>query len=124
MTNTESTMPCYCKLDTPCQPCLDAFLEEITADAFNMKAAALNDAPPTDDRDWTPEDEDDLAHDRKILDDMREEATNNPDMALALLNLYGEDTYSHEDYRRDVKADVKDNCPCNSCANDMKWYNA
>lgn len=56
---------------------------------------------------WTPEDEDSREHDRKILDDMRAEAHDNPDMAHALRTLYGEDVYSHADYLRDLKADVK-----------------
>jgi hypothetical protein len=128
---------CYCKNDTPCQPCLDAFHESLTADAFNAAVASLNVESESDAArrsfeaasadfyipGWTPDDTDDMEHTLKILDDMREEAASNPDMALALLNLYGEDVYSHADYRRDVKADAKDNCPCNSCANDMKWHN-
>ena len=38
---------------------------------------------------------------------MKEEAMSNPDMAHALHALYGEDVYSHADYIRDTKADVK-----------------
>lgn len=82
--------------------------------------------PPTDDRDWTPEDEDDMEHDRKIVDDMREEAQSNPDMALALRMLFSDDIYSHADYIRDTKQDAKvseDYCACNSCAESNKWYN-
>lgn len=63
------------------------------------------------------------AHTQSTLDGMIEEAKNNPDMALALLSLYGDDVYSHEDYWRDVKADTKRECACNGCANDAKWFN-
>jgi hypothetical protein len=137
MTNTEATMSCYCTNDTPCRPCLDAHYEESMADAFNAAVASLNVESESDAArrsfeaasadfyipGWTPDDEDELQHTLKIIDDMREEAASNPDMALALLNLYGDDVYSHEDYRRDVKADVSDYCPCNYCANALKWYN-
>ena len=29
---TENPMPCYCKLDTPCQPCIDKFHEACDRD--------------------------------------------------------------------------------------------
>jgi hypothetical protein len=121
MTTTENTMPCYCTNDTPCRPCVDAAHDAADREAFNTAVAALRveDDADTERRSfedasadfyipgWTPEEIDSREHDRKILADMVEEAHGNPDMAHALHTLYGEDVYSHADYLRDLKADVK-----------------
>ena len=99
---------CYCTNDTPCNPCLDAAHTEQSSPALLAEQRSFADA--TADfhiPGWTPEDEDTREHDRKILADMKEEAESNPDMAHALRALYGDDVYSHADYIRDTKADVK-----------------
>lgn len=101
-------MPCYCKLDTPCQPCIDKFHESCDRDGFNAAVAALMPAPHVDDRDWTPDDEDSMEHDRKILADMIVEATNgDPAMARALLTLYPDESFIQSNLDALRKMDAK-----------------
>jgi hypothetical protein len=99
---------CYCTNDTPCNPCVEAAQEEQESPALLAEQRSFLDA--TADfyiAGWTPEDEDSREHDRKILADMKEEAQSNPDMAHALRTLYADEVYSHADFLRDTKADVK-----------------
>jgi len=123
----EATMPCYCKNDTPCQPCVDAFHEDCDRDGFNAAVAALMPSPVVDDRNWTPDDEDDREHDRKILADMVAEGYENPDMAHALLTLFADDNFTAADLdalrKQDAKWTDSDGCACNSCADAGKWFN-
>ena len=59
---------------------------------------------------WTPADEDEREHDRKIIGDMIEEADADPTIRRAMLALYGEEVferYTAADLARDTKADVK-----------------
>lgn len=100
-------MPCYCKLDTPCQPCIDKFHEACDRDGFNAAVAALMPAPHVDDRDWTPDDEDTREWDRKILADMVEEGKSQPDMAHALLTLFADDNFTAADLDALRKMDAK-----------------
>jgi hypothetical protein len=106
-------------------------------EAFNAEAAALNVESDADadrrtfeaaSRDfyipgWTHADIDTRVWDHKILDDMKVEAEYNPDMARALRALYGEDVYSYADYIRDTKGEMVNDCDCNSCAEEGKWFN-
>ena len=99
---------CYCKNDTPCQPCLDTARDEQNSPDLRAAQESFRDASadfyiPG----WTPEDEDNRAHDRKILDDMAAEAFENPDMARALLTLYHDDAFTPADLDAMRKADAK-----------------
>ena len=99
---------CYCRNDTPCQPCLDtAHAEQGSAAILDAQRSFLDATADFYIPGWTPEDEVAREHDRQILADMVEEAASNPDMAHALRALYPDDVYSHADLLRDTKADVK-----------------
>ena len=102
-------MTCYCRNDTPCQPCLDLAAFEQFSPYMRAEQEAFRDAAadfhiPG----WTPEDEDSREHDRKILADMTEEAYSNPDMAHALLTLYHNDAFTQSDLDAMRKHDAKD----------------
>lgn len=120
---------CYCRNDTPCQTCLDKFHVERMAEEFNKAVedyAAEVVQRVEDDRNWTPDDEDDMEHTRKILDDMVEEGKSNPDMANALLSLYPDESFEDADLAALRKMDAKWQdipCPCASCTEESKWYN-
>ncbi len=102
-------MPCYCKNDTPCQPCLDtAHTEQTSADLRAAQEAFLAATADFYIPGWTPEDEDSREHDRKILADMTAEAHDNPDMAHALRTLYHDDAFSPADLAAMMKHDAKD----------------
>lgn len=125
---------CYCRNDTPCQPCLDtAHAEQNSADLRAAQESFLAATADFHIPGWTPEDEDSRAHDRKIIEDMTAEAHDNPDMARALLMLYPDDFFSKSDLDAMRKHDAKDwdasegmtdrECACNGCAEDGKWFN-
>ena len=103
-------MSCYCKNDTPCQPCLDtAHAEQASPDLRTAQESFLAATADFYIPGWTPEDEDEREWDRKILADMTEEAVNgDPAMARALLTMYPDEAFIQADLDAMRKADAKD----------------
>lgn len=85
-------MTCTCTNTMPCQPCLDSYYAvQMHAEAFNKAAQALNEAPVYDDRNWTPEDEDEREWDRQILHRMIEDSRQDENLRRAVETLYSEE---------------------------------
>lgn len=62
-------MTCYCRNDTPCQPCLDiAYEEQASTSILDAQAAFLSASADFYIPGWTPDDEDARNSDINLLD--------------------------------------------------------